>query len=38
MKHNCLNFIYEIVIKIIIKIKRNWNLKNLSSHKMTNSS
>ena len=29
MKHSCLNFFYEIVNKISIKVKRNWNLKNL---------
>ena len=29
MKHSCLNFFYEIVNKISIKIKRNWNLTNL---------
>ena len=28
MKHSCLNFFYEIVNKISIKVKRNWNLKN----------
>ena len=28
MKHRCLNFFYEIVNKISIKVKRNWNLKN----------
>ena len=28
MKHSCLNFFYEIVNKISIKGKRNWNLKN----------
>ena len=28
MKHSCPNFFYEIVNKIIIKVKRNWNLKN----------
>ena len=38
MKHSCLNFFYEIVNKISIKVKRNWNLKNLPRHKMTNSS
>ena len=27
MKHSCLNFFYEIVNKISIKVKRNWNLK-----------
>ena len=30
MKHSCLNFFYEIVNKISIKVKRNWNLKNSS--------
>ena len=29
MKHICLNFFYEMVNKISIKIKRNWNLTNL---------
>ena len=29
MKHSCLIFFYEIVNKISIKVKRNWNLKNL---------
>ena len=29
MKHSCLNFFYGIVNKISIKVKRNWNLKNL---------
>ena len=31
MKHSCINFFYEIVglNKISIKVKRNWNLKNL---------
>ena len=33
MKHSCLNFFYEIVNRINIKIKRNWNLKNLPRHK-----
>ena len=28
MKHSCLNFFYEIVNKISITVKRNWNLKN----------
>ena len=28
MKHSCLNFFHEIVNKISIKVKRNWNLKN----------
>ena len=28
MKHSCLNFFYEIVNKISIKVKRSWNLKN----------
>ena len=28
MKHSCRNFFYEIVNKISIKVKRNWNLKN----------
>ena len=28
MKHSCLNFFYEIVNKISIKVKRNWNLQN----------
>ena len=30
MKHSCLNFFYEIVNKISIKVKKNWNLKNSS--------
>ena len=38
MKHSCLNFFYEIVNKISIKVKRNWNLKNLQRLKDTNSS
>ena len=29
MKYSCLNFFYGIVYKISIKVKRNWNLKNL---------
>ena len=29
MKHSCLNFFSEIVNKINIKVKMNWNLKNL---------
>ena len=29
MKHSCLNFFYGIVNKISIKVKKNWNLKNL---------
>ena len=29
MKHGCVNFFYEIVNKISIKVKRNWSLKNL---------
>ena len=29
MKHSCLNFFYEIVNTICIKVKRNWNLTNL---------
>ena len=29
MKQSCLNFFYEIVNKISIKVKKNWNLKNL---------
>ena len=33
MKHSCLNFFYEIVNKISIKVKRNWNLKNLPRRK-----
>ena len=33
MKHSCLNFFYEIVNKISIKVKRNWNLKNSPSLK-----
>ena len=28
MKHSCLHFFYEIVNKISIEVKRNWNLKN----------
>ena len=28
MKHSYINFFYEIVNKISIKVKRNWNLKN----------
>ena len=28
VKHSCLNFFYEIVNKISIEVKRNWNLKN----------
>ena len=28
MKRSCLHFFYEIVNKISIKVKRNWNLKN----------
>ena len=28
MKHGCLNFFYEIVNKISIKVKKNRNLKN----------
>ena len=35
MKHSCLNFFYEIVNKISIKVKRNWNLKNLPRLKGT---
>ena len=27
MKHSCLNFFYEKVNTISIKVKRNWNLK-----------
>ena len=38
MKHSCLNFFYEIVNKINIKVKKNWNLKNHQDLKMTNSS
>ena len=30
MKHGCINFFYEIVNKISIQVKRNWNLKNSS--------
>ena len=28
MEHSCLNFFYEIVNKISIQVKRNWNFKN----------
>ena len=28
MKRSCLNFFYEIINKISIKVNRNWNLKN----------
>ena len=28
MKHICINSFYEIVNKISINVKRNWNLKN----------
>ena len=38
MKHSFLNFFYEIVNKICIEVKKNWNLKNLQDLKMTNSS
>ena len=38
MKHSCLNFFYEIVNKISIKVKRNWNLKIRQDLKMINSS
>ena len=30
MKHSCLNFFYELVNQISIKVKRKWNLKNSS--------
>ena len=33
MKHSFLNLFYEIVNKISIKVKRNWNLKNLPRFK-----
>ena len=39
MKHGYLNFFREIVNKISIKVKKNWNLKNSPRlKKMTNSS
>ena len=38
MKHICLNFFNEIVNKISIKVKGNWNLRIHQDLKMTNSS
>ena len=29
MKYSFLNFFYEIINKISIEVKKNWNLKNL---------